>query len=163
MRVARGRCNGAFQGLAKIRGDGRLANLVGLRVERHVNDRTFAGGEERVPRGIRRKNPKPVAQAAGADFLDPQADFECLLESRRLEILAGNFEARPTLMKLARRGMDAKAQRPEERVLGTFSKPQKIREVHDAGEVGVGELDDAAVTEMKISRVGFGGGQGEIG
>ena len=149
--------------LAEFWGNGSLANLPGLGVERHVDDRTRAGGEGRTIGLIRRENPKAVAQAAGADFLNPQADFQGLFKARGPQVFARDLQTRPPLMRRAIRGMDANAQGAKERVLGAFHKAKKIREVHEAGEVGIREFDHPAVAEVKVFREDFVGVQGEIG
>ena len=47
-------------------------------------------------------------------------------------------------------GMNVKSEGAKERVLGTFDEAKVIRKMHDAGEIGVREFDQAAVAEVKM-------------
>ena len=94
----RERANGCLEFSPEVGGDRRLADRMCLRVEIHMDDRARTGCHGRALLITEGKDGKRVAQAAGADFLNPEAYFERLLESGRLEIFAAHLEAGPALV-----------------------------------------------------------------
>jgi hypothetical protein len=54
--------------------------------------------------------------------------------------VASRMNARPAYA-LGIAGVNRKAQRAEERVLGGFHVAEEIRKVNDTGHIGLGELD----------------------
>ena len=131
--------------------DRGLADLMRGGVEFDVDDAEGTVGDDGAGRVGLGKDPEAVTQAAGADLVDAEANFQHLFEARGFAVVAGNFQAWPAILQPAVGLVDAEPEGTEEGVLGGFDEAEEIREVHDAGEVGVGELDRAAVAEMKMS------------
>lgn len=116
------------------------------------------GGFGGIGGGIERKNPEAVAEAGGAEFEEAKADLEGFFEARGTMVAAGGFESRPAVVPGAGGGGGVRgvAEGAEEGVLGGFDVAEEIREVDDAGEIGVGEFDLAAVGEMERGGRGVG-------
>lgn len=119
--------------------------------------------------GIERKNPEAVAEAGGAEFEQAEADLQSFFETRGTVVAAGGLEARPAVVPGAGRGGGVRgvAEGAEEGVFGGFDVAEEIREMDDAGEIGVGEFDLAAVGEMErggrgVGHAGLGGGGREM-
>ncbi len=106
--------------------------------------------------GIERKNPEAVTEAGGAELEEAEADLEGFFETRGTVVAAGGFEAGPAVVPGAGRGGGVRgvAEGAEEGVLRGFDVTEEVREMDDAGEIGVREFDLAAVGEME------GGGRG---
>ena len=98
-------------------------------------------------------------------FEEAKADLQSFFETRGTVVAAGGLEARPAVVPGAGRGGGVRgvAEGAEEGVFGGFDVAEEVREMDDAGEIGIGEFDLAAVGEMErggrgVGHAGLGGG-----
>jgi hypothetical protein len=68
-------------------------------------------------------------------------DFHFVLKSERVEVITFGMDAREPEWRIELRHDDRMAEGAEKRVLGGFHVAKEIREMHNAGHVGIGELD----------------------
>jgi len=102
-----------FEPSAEIGRDRGFADLVRRRVEGHVDDGERALGDERVLRFAVGENPKRIAQAAGADLFDAEANRQGLLEAGGTVVFAGDFEAGPARVGRAGGGVNPESEGTE--------------------------------------------------
>ena len=82
-----------------------------------------------------------VGDGAVADLGDDEAHLDFILEAEGALEAAGSLYAGPTYALVASGKVHGESERTEERVLANFHPTVKVGEVHDAGEIGFGELD----------------------
>ena len=84
-----------------------------------------------------------VGDGAIADFADYEAHLDFILETKGSLEAAGRLYARPADAFAAGSEIDGKVDGAKELVLADFHPAVKVGEVHDAGEISLGELDPA--------------------
>jgi len=96
-----------------------------------------------------------MADDLAAHFFDEQLTLKLLLEAQRAHVVAGGMHAGPADAFFADGGRidDGEAKAAEEGVLHPFHVAEEVRKMHDAGHVGIGELDAFGAGEA----VGHGG------
>src|SRR5262249_21608937 len=85
-----------------------------------------------------------VAHRRSPEMVNAHLDVQHILKPRRLEIVAGGTDAGKT-DRFALPGCDnAHLASAQKGMFGGFHEAKEITEMHDAGHVGVAELDDPA-------------------
>ena len=149
-RVRRGPegCGRAARPLAQCRSQlldhvGRdFGGLHACRALPHADGRHGADGDD----GFAAQDRELVFERARLHFGEPDEDVELLLEVQAVAELACGRQAWPA--DVAARLRDGEAGGAPERVLRLFHVAEHHREVDDAGEIGLGELDAPAVAEF---------------
>ena len=88
-----------------------------------------------------------IAHGLAAELLDGDGDGQHVLEERGLLVIAGRRHAGETELAPWFSPVHAQAALAEERSFGGFHEAEEVGEVHDAGHVGVTELDAAGGLE----------------